>query len=218
MYKDVTQSAKAVFQSQSKALIHPPNLQEVRQDKGRKKSARIATAPPAPLSNPPRPRPLNHTTTRSTNGNAHKRRTVHRTLHLDPEDDAELKRIAAQEGLSVSKVGSAFIHRQLLQHVGLQHSATLVPVLENTIRTELRGMRSSLAWLLVRVAFDSGQIKAVVNNLLSRQPGVSDDVLKNILARAQQLAKGNITRKTPQIKELIEAVEKWLKEGEETHG
>ncbi len=32
---------------------------------------------------------------------------------------------------------------------------------------------------------------------------------------SQRTAKGNITRKTPQIAELMEAVEKWLAEDEE---
>jgi hypothetical protein len=39
---------------------------------------------------------------------------------------------------------------------------------------------------------------------------MTEDMLKNILAMSQRTAKGNITRKTPQIAELMEAVEKWL--------
>jgi hypothetical protein len=39
---------------------------------------------------------------------------------------------------------------------------------------------------------------------------MTEDILKNILAMSQRTAKGNITRKTPQIAELMEAVEKWL--------
>jgi hypothetical protein len=44
---------------------------------------------------------------------------------------------------------------------------------------------------------------------------MTEEKLKNILAMSQQTAKGNITRKTPQITELMAAVEKWLAEEKE---
>ena len=44
---------------------------------------------------------------------------------------------------------------------------------------------------------------------------MTEDTLKNILAMSQRTAKGNITRRTPQITELMEAVEKWLAEEKE---
>jgi hypothetical protein len=79
----------------------------------------------------------------------------------------------------------------------------------------MRARDARLAWLLVRVAFDTGQTRAIVTNILGRQQGMTEEKLKNILAMSQQTAKGNITRKTPQITELMEAVEKWLAEDEE---
>jgi hypothetical protein len=69
---------------------------------------------------------------------------------------------------------------------------------------------SRLAWLLVRVAFDTGQTRSLVTNILGRQQGMTEDTLKTILAMSQRTAKGNITRRTPQIAELMEAVEQWL--------
>jgi hypothetical protein len=39
---------------------------------------------------------------------------------------------------------------------------------------------------------------------------MTEDMLKNILAMSQRTAKVNITCKTPQLTELMEAVEKWL--------
>jgi hypothetical protein len=44
---------------------------------------------------------------------------------------------------------------------------------------------------------------------------MTEDMLKNILAMSQRTAKGNITRKTPQLTELMDAVEKWLAADEE---
>src|SRR3712207_7174377 len=97
----------------------------------------------------------------------------------------------------------------------MQYSALLQPVIEQSIRKEMRGMSTRLAWLLVRVAFDAGQTRSLVTNILGRQPGMTPDMLKTILEQSGKFAKGNITRKTPQLTELIEAVEQWiLAEGE----
>jgi arsenate reductase-like glutaredoxin family protein len=39
---------------------------------------------------------------------------------------------------------------------------------------------------------------------------MNQELLKTILAESGKAAKANITRRTPQIAELIEAVEKWI--------
>ena len=44
---------------------------------------------------------------------------------------------------------------------------------------------------------------------------MTKDSLNEILATADKRTKANLTRKTPQITELIKAVEKWLLEGGE---
>src|SRR3712207_5694862 len=92
----------------------------------------------------------------------------------------------------------------------MQYSALLQPVIEQSIRKEMRGISTRLAWLLVRVAFDAGQTRSLVTNILGRQPGVTPDMLKTILEHSGKAAKGNITRRTPQIADLIAAVEQWL--------
>jgi hypothetical protein len=89
-------------------------------------------------------------------------------------------------------------------------SGSTIPAQGGPGRTDTR-----LASLLVRVAFDSGQTRSLVTNILSRQPGVDQDVLKAILDGSSKTAKSNIGRKTPQLEELIAAVEKWLKQEEE---
>jgi hypothetical protein len=42
---------------------------------------------------------------------------------------------------------------------------------------------------------------------------LTEDKLKTILSMSQKAAKGNITRKTPQITGLIAAVEDWMNDG-----
>ena len=149
-----------------------------------------------------------------------KRKTVKLTVWVKPVVKAELERIAEQEGLSVSATGAAFLENALQAHVDMQYSSLLQPIIEQAIRKQMRSISTRLAWLLVRVAFDSGQTRSLVTNILGRQSGVTPDMLKTILDHSSKTAKGNITRKTPQLIELIEAVEQWIgaEEGEkQTH-
>jgi hypothetical protein len=83
-------------------------------------------------------------------------------------------------------------------------------VIESAIRKEMHGISTRLAYLLVRVAFDAGQTRNLVTNILGRQAGVTPDMLKTILEQSGKSAKGNITRKTPQLEDLMALVNDWL--------
>jgi hypothetical protein len=204
------QSAKNVFNTQSNSHFQTQTHGDVRQDKGRISSARIGTQQPAPHPKPPRPQTLNRNTPRSQNRPIPKRKTVHLTLWVDPIVNAELQRLAEQEGLTVSKTGSAFLEQALQNNVDMHYSALLEPIIKTAIRKHLFGGFNRLAWLLVRIAFDAEQTRAIVTNILGRQQGMTEDTLKTILAMSQRTAKGNITRRSPEMRELIDAVENWL--------
>ncbi len=212
------QSAKNAFQTQSHSHFQTQTHGDVRQDKGRISSARIGTQQSAPHQNPMRPHELNTGAARSKNKPTLKRKTVHLTLWVEPIVKRELQRIAQEEGLTVSKTGAALLKQALQNNVDMHYSALLTPIIESVIQKEMRSRDARLAWLLVRVAFDTGQARSLVTNILGRQQGMTEDILKNILAMSQRTAKGNITRRTPQIAELMEAVEKWLAEDEEKEG
>jgi hypothetical protein len=204
------QSAKNIFQNQTNSVSQTQTHGDVWQDKARISSARIGTRQPASHKNPLRAQPLNTGAARSKNSPNPKRQTVQLTLWVDPIVKWELQRLAEQEGLTVSKTGSALLEQALQNNVDMQYSALLTPVIETAIDRRMRSRDARLAWLLVRVAFDTRQTRSLVTNILGRQQGMTEDMLKNILAMSQRTAKGNITRKTPQLAELMEAVEKWL--------
>ena len=71
------------------------------------------------------------------------------------------------------------------------------------------------AALLVRIAYDVGQTRSLVTNLLARAPGVNPELLQTILDRSDERATANLTHLSPQITELIEAVKQWMAEGAE---
>jgi hypothetical protein len=208
------QSVNNIFPLQSNGAAGDAVDASVVQDKARISSAQRGTRQPAPLTKYTREQPLNSKLPRSYNRPTPNKRTKKLTLWVEPIVKEELERIAKGEGLSLSKSGAAFLKRSLQQNIDLEYSALLTPIIETAIDKRMRSRDSRLAWLLVRVAFDTGQTRSLVANILGRQQGMNTDELKHILAMSQRTAKGNITRRTPQIAELMEAVEKWLAEDE----
>jgi hypothetical protein len=185
------------------------------QDKVRTSSVRPATHQPVRNANLTRTDAMTGKDTRAKNPNVHKKQRVLVGVWIEPVVKAELQRLAAQEGLTVSATGAALLKQVLQNNVDMQYSALLTPIIEAAIDKRMRARDSRLAWLLVRVAFDTGQTKSLVTNILGKQSGMTEETLKTVLAMSQRTAKGNITRKTPQLTELMEALEKWLAEEQE---
>jgi hypothetical protein len=136
-------------------------------------------------------------------------------LWVNPIVKAEVQRQAELTGLSVSATGAALLEEILRQKLHVQQAATLETVLEKIIAKSHRSLATRLSWLLVRIAFDTGQNRVLATNTLGMQEGMTEDLLKEILATADSRTKANLTRKTPQLIDLMEAVEKWLLEAEE---
>jgi hypothetical protein len=157
-----------------------------------------------------RAQPTDNKTPRSQNTPIAKRRTVQLTLWTNPIVKAEIQRIAKREGVSDSAVGAAFLEKALQQNADLEYGALLRPIIESAIKENLQTMSTRLALLLVRVAFASEQTRSLVTNILKRQPGLSSEALDDILDRSADAAKSKITKKTPQLEELIAEVRDWL--------
>jgi hypothetical protein len=191
--------------------VATPALQG-RQDKVRTSSVQEASPQPVLETKPTRTQRTGMKIPRAKNTPSSKRQRVLIGVWVKPRVKAELQQQAKTEGLSVSAVTSAHIEEALQHSLSATYAPLLEPIIKQTITTAMRGIATRLSWLLVRVAFDTGQTRSLVTNILGRQPGVTDDLLKTLLAMSQRTAKGNITRKTPQIAELIAAVEKWLTE------
>ena len=118
--------------------------------------------------------------------------------------------------LSVSAVGAALLSEVLRQKLHIQQAATIETVIERAVAKAHRSMATRLAWLLVRIAFDTGQTRVLATNILGFQEGMNEAHLKEILETADKRTKANLTRRTPQLTELMRSVEAWLlAEGEE---
>jgi hypothetical protein len=207
--------SKNIFQNQSNGVVAEKLDASVRQDKGRISSARIGTPQPAPHTKPLRPRPLTNGATRSQNRPKPKRQTVHLTIWVDPIVKAELQRIAKAEGLTVSKTGSTFLEQALQNNVDMHYNALLEPIIKTAIHKAMQGISNRLAFLLARTAFSSEQTRSLATNILGRQSGMTEETLKTILAMTKRTAQGNLTRRNPELEELIAAIKQWLDHDEQ---
>jgi hypothetical protein len=203
------QNEQDIFSKQHYLATEGRPLRGVGQDKGAPESVRQASAQPVPRPTGERTRPAGSSVARSQKP-SRKRRLERVTIWVERDVKAEVDRIARQEGLSVSATGAAFLREAVRQKLHVQHAVLLQPIIEQAIRRQMGTLSTRLAWLLVRVAFDAGQTRSLVTNILGRQAGVSPEVLKTILAGSGKSAKANITRRTPQMAELIKAVEQWM--------
>jgi hypothetical protein len=205
-------SSQNVFLQRSYSVIKQQTNLGVGQDKGAVKRARMATNQPAPRGQVTRSQEVNNDTPRSQNKPTPKRKTIHLTLWVKPTVKTELKRLAEQQGLSVSSVGGAFLEKAMQANLDLQYGALLQPIIESAIRQQMTSMSTRLAFLLVRVAFASEQTRSLATNILGRQQGVTPSGLNNILDGSSKAAKGKITHRTPQLEELIAEVQRWFQE------
>jgi hypothetical protein len=204
------QSERYVFSQQSNGAAGEAGDASVRQDKGRISSARTGTAQPAPQQKPMRPHALNTGAARSKNKPIPKRKAVHLTIWVDPIVKGELQRIAKAEGLTVSKTGAAFLEQALQNNVDMHYSALLEPIIKTAIHDAMQGISNRLAFLLARNAFTSEQTRSLATNILGRQSGMTEETLKTILAMTKRAAQGNLTRRNPELEELIAAIKQWL--------
>jgi hypothetical protein len=202
------QSSQEVFSGTKNSKTH----HNVWQDKSAFARDRMASRQTSSLGNVMRSRTMNKDNSRSQNNNKPRRKKVPLSLWIRPEAKAEISRLAKEEGLSFSMTGATLLEEALRQGMHTKQGALLQPIIEQAIRRQMRVIGTRLAWLLVRVAFDAGQTRSLVTNVLGRQPGVTPEVLEKILAGSGKTAKGNIMRRTPQLTELIEAVEQWMVE------
>src|SRR5215467_2839670 len=102
-----------------------------------------------------------------TRRHSRKRQTVQVSSWVKPAVKEELQHIASREGLSLSQTSAALLEEAVRQKLHIQHAVLLQPIIEQAIRSQMRQISTRLAFLLVRVAFDAGQIRGVVTNILS---------------------------------------------------
>jgi hypothetical protein len=141
-------------------------------------------------------------------------------LHVKPIVKAEVQRLAEMNGLSPSAQGADLLEEMLRQKLQIQQAATLETVLETIINRAISRRDARLVHFLVRIAFASEQGRGLSSTILSRMPGMTDDLLNKILDSSAKAAKKKITHSSPQLEEIMKDLEAMLseKEGREGRG
>ena len=183
------------------------------QDKDAPGRVRVASVEPVMVGDTPRTSTQNTKSTRVQN-RATRRKLRQVASWVDEPIIAQLQELARSQGLSMSQTIHDLLKEILRQRFHQQQAATLPSLIEKAVAKSNRSLATRLAWLLVRIAFDTGQTRVLATNTLGMQAGMTEENLKEILATADKRTKANLTRRTPQLTDLMEAVEKWLLEGE----
>jgi hypothetical protein len=209
------QSQQYIFTNQENGAKNKDAHGDVRQDKRAKTSARTATAQPARSHFPMRADALNTKTPRSQNTPKARKPKEKLTLWIDPIVKAEVQRRATREGLSESEAGAALLKKGMQVDVDMSYGALLTPVFENVLRRYMAARDNRMASLLVRACIAIEQTRGVAVNILGRQPAktqnvLKPDVLNDILDRSLDDAKKKITNRSPELKELIKELNRWI--------
>ena len=161
---------------------------------------------------------MNTNSSRSQNRSTAKRRTVPLQLWVHPLVKAEIQRTAERERLSVSKVGAALLDKAIRQDIHSQYGALLQPMIEQTVRRELRTFGNRIVFFLMRIAYAAEQSRILITNVLDRilrRDGVSEQTFTNLVDQSNKMARRNIIQKTPQLKKLLEEWESSFPDGRE---
>jgi hypothetical protein len=210
------QNSGNAFQNETKLKIDQQTHGDVWQDKIGTSSDRVRLHQPAPVGSGVRSPQTNRSIFRSQKAHVQKKSLVPLNLWVSPIVKAEIQRQAQLQNLSASATGSALLEEILRQKLHVQQAATLETVIDKLFEKSQRKLANRLAALLIRIAFDSGQTRVLATNILGRQPGMTEKNIKEVLSMGDKRTKANLTRRTPQLKELEDVIEKYLLAEDET--
>jgi hypothetical protein len=149
-----------------------------------------------------------------------KRQKVKVNIWLDRPEKAELERLAASEGLSLSRTGRALVVDGLVQKLRLQREALAQPAVAATMHTEMTRLINNLSQFQGRIVFEVGQLRWLVINKMYRDvlhPNrtLSKEEFYGLLDQSSKETMKNLRRFVPHIAEVVKAMKRWLTEEEE---
>jgi hypothetical protein len=203
-----------IYTQQQNPNKTPEGVTDVLQDRVALMRGRIASMEAASRQQTMRSHGKNTKYPRTKNKHVVKRRTVPLTLHPEPILKTKVQNKAAAAGISVSQAGLAFMKKGMQADLDMEYGVLLEPALERILTRLLGNANRYQALLLVRAIFASEQDRSISTNILSRLPGVTPEVLSDILNRAAEEARAKITQTTPPIEDLIAEVKSWFEKDE----
>ena len=213
MNKQTPPHRQNIFQNQSKHLKNGEAHGDVRQDKYGDARVRGASDQPVMDVDSPRTSALNTPLPRPKK-RSKKRRLSQMATWVEDPIVSTVQRKARKRDVSIS----AALREIVL--IGLQHDPDVDAALERESLREshsrdIRLLATRLARLYVELLFDVGHIKALANNILGMQKGMTEALHKDILQDADRQTKRSLKRANPELAPFIDAIERWLAQGED---
>jgi hypothetical protein len=166
------------------------------------------------FADPLRTRPVNTEIPR-TKKRATSRRLLQITGWIDEPLMLQLREHARDHKLSMSEAVRGLLREMMHQKLAKHHEAALPELIDKRIAKANRSLASRMAKLLAWLLYDSGQIKALANNTLGMQKGMTQEMHKDILEDADRQTKKRFKRMNPALADFMDAVEQWLLSADE---
>ncbi len=200
-----TQNPGNVFQHQS----HPSNLKRprggVRQDKCSSDRALSASSPVSLSPKDLSALALNRKLSRSQIPNIVYQKKQKVTMRINPINFDRLVRKAKDAGIPHSVAAGIIFDLAMQGNLEMEHASLIREGLKSGIRHETASMR----WLIVRQAYDIGQIRSLLSSLLGLILK-DDEAYNRLMDKSEIVARQSITNITPQIRQMKEILDTWL--------
>jgi hypothetical protein len=197
-----------IFQSQSKDTKGGESHGGVWPDKYAKMRVHKASDRPVTLSAPGAYTQTNTKVSRSKKRSTRRRLSQLATWVEDPIV-FKIQQHARKKSLSVSKTIRRLLIKVLKDEEGVEDALDTEALREGLARDN-RLMAKRLVKLLAWLLYDMGQVKALANNTLGLQKGMTQELHKDILTDADRQTKARFSRQNPDLAAFMEAIEKWL--------
>jgi hypothetical protein len=178
----------------------------VRQDKGLLTQALKASGQPGAVANGLRPAAVDSNGIRSPSRFTTPVKLVHSTFWIDPRVRAEMVRQANEMGISVSEVGARACAAWVRYTIQQQQDDLFEPRLRHMMRDEIQAIGERLVFFEMRNAFASEQTRIITIDLYKRQlqkEGVSREKFYELLDKSDEMARKNITQKSPKFTGML---------------
>ena len=121
----------------------------------------------------------------------------------------KIQQHARKKNLSLSKTIRKLLIKVLADEEGV-NDALDTEALREALARDNRRMATRLVKLLAWLLYDTGQIKAISNNMLGMQKGMTREMHKDILQDADRQTKTRFSRHNPDLVVCMDAIEQWL--------
>ena len=133
-----------------------------------------------------------------------KRKTVFAGAWIDLDTDAYIEHRKKQDKkLTRSKVIATMLRERAQDDAFARSQAILVPIIQQAIRSEFRAFANRFLALIARITYEVSQILFLLVSFLRLYLGEDQTTLHRLETQSETQARVNITRRTPQVEEVI---------------